>query len=178
MMTSEHKPEFVKEVLIAGIIKYERKIKKSQLPPTHKDFKPFHLGTNYDSLGRWKKGLIDNWFEEKLKDETGADIKMKTFLKAGKTSEKTQKTENIKTSTVMFIPSTRGGLLTSKLKEDGLVRMTRFRVKIQEAGGTKLAAMFSIDLAKGESCGRDDCQPFGSGRRLNCKTQSILYESA
>ena len=65
-----------------------------------------------------------------------------------------------------------------KEKEDGLVRMTRFRVKIQEAGGTKLAAMFSTDLAKGESCGRVDCQPCGSERRLNCKTQSILYESA
>ena len=65
-----------------------------------------------------------------------------------------------------------------KEKEDGLVRMTRFRVKIQEAGGTKLAAMFSTDLAKGESCGRDDCQPCGSERRPNCKAQSILYESA
>ena len=56
--------------------------------------------------------------------------------------------------------------------------MNRFRVKTQEAGGTKLAEMFSTDLAKGESCGRDDCQPCGSERRPNCKTQSILYESA
>ena len=63
--------------------------------------------------------------------------------KAERTPENIQKTENIKTSTVIFIPSTRGGLLASMLKEkeDGLVRMTRFRVKIQEAGGTKLAAM-------------------------------------
>ena len=38
MMTSEHKPEFVKQVLIAGIVKYEKKVKKSQLPPTHKDY--------------------------------------------------------------------------------------------------------------------------------------------
>jgi hypothetical protein len=39
--------------------------------------------------------------------------------------------------------------------------------------------MFSTDLAAGEGCGREDCQPCGSRseRRPNCKAQSILYES-
>ena len=67
----------------------------------------------------------------------------------------------IKTSTVMFIPSIKGGTLRSKLreKEDEMVRITRFRVKIQEAGGVKLAKMFSTELATGEHCGRLKCQP-------------------
>jgi hypothetical protein len=89
---------------------------------------------------------------------------------------------NIKTSTVMFIPSSRGRILTSMLreKEDEMVRITRFRVKFQEAGGVKLARMFSTDLASGEHCGRLECQPCGDRTegRKNCKTQSILYESA
>ena len=51
MMTSEHKSEFVKKVLFSGMIKYERKVKKSQLPIIHKDFKPLHVGTNYNRLG-------------------------------------------------------------------------------------------------------------------------------
>ena len=52
----------------------------------------------------------------------------------------------------MFAPSSKGELLTSMMKEseDGLVKMTKFRMKIQEAGGTKLANMFSTDLAAGE----------------------------
>ena len=81
----------------------------------------------------------------------------------------------------MFIPSSKGGILTSlmKEKEESLVKMTRFRVKIQEAGGTKLANMFSTDLTAGDSCGRDDCRPCGSKseQRQNCKKRSILYES-
>ena len=52
-------------------------------------------------------------------------------------------------------------------------------LKIQEAGGVKLARMFSTDLSADEPCGRKDCQPCTSktGRRQNCKKQSVLYES-
>ena len=40
--------------------------------------------------------------------------------------------------------------------------------------------MFSTDLAAGEACGREDCQPCGSRaeNRPNCRSQSILYESS
>jgi hypothetical protein len=67
-----------------------------------------------------------------------------------------------------------------KESEDGLVKMTKFRVKIQESGGTKLANMFSTDLAAGEPCGREDCRPCATvtDRRQDCKKQSILYESS
>ena len=54
----------------------------------------------------------------------------KLFQQAGK----------IQTSTVMFIPSTRGGLLTKlrREKEQELANITGFKVKMQEAGGTQL----------------------------------------
>ena len=57
-------------------------------------------------------------------------------------------------------------------------KITRFKVKIQEEGGIQLARLFSIDLARGEPCGRDDCNPCkASKKRLNCKQALILYES-
>ena len=64
-------------------------------------------------------------------------------------------------------------------KEEELAPITKFRMKIQEAGGTKLARMFPTDLAAGEPCGRQDCQPCESReeKRPKCKAQSILYES-
>ena len=69
---------------------------------------------------------------------------MKPFLKAGK--------GGVKTTTVMFVPSSKGGLLIRMMKEreDVLVEMTRFRIKMQEAGGVKLKNMFSTYLAAGE----------------------------
>ena len=57
-------------------------------------------------------------------------------------------------------------------------KITRFKVKIQEEGGIQLARLFSIDLARGEPCGREDCNPCkASKKRPNCKQASILYES-
>ena len=85
------------------------------------------------------------------------------------------------TSTVMFIPSTRGGKLTAMMKEnvEKMASMTKFKVKYQEAGGMKLAMLFNTNLAKGEHCQRQECQSCNSRSedRPNCKTQSILYES-
>jgi hypothetical protein len=63
--------------------------------------------------------------------------------------------------------------------EKELAKITRFRVKFQEAGGIQLAMMFSTDLAKGEACQREDCPPCTSKEenKTGCKQQSVLYES-
>ena len=60
----------------------------------------------------------------------------------------------IETSTVMFIPSTRGGLLTSMMREreTEMSRITKFKVKMLESEGIQLARLFSTDLAKGQPC--------------------------
>ena len=98
---------------------------------------------------------------------------MKIFQEAGN--------ERIETTTVVFVPPTRGGKLAQMLKEkeDDLANITKFRIRYQEAGGTKLGIIFSIDLGAGEACRRQDCQPCLSrkDRRPNCRSQSILYES-
>ena len=58
--------------------------------------------------------------------------------------------------------------------------MTGFRIKFQEAGGTKLASFFSTDLGKGAHCGRSPCPPCDThkdGKRPNCRSSNIVYES-
>ena len=78
----------------------------------------------------------------------------------------------METTTVIFVPATRGGKLTDMLKEkeDELARIIKFRVRYQEAGGTKLGLLFSTDLGAGDVCGRKDCQPCESrvDNRPNC----------
>jgi hypothetical protein len=92
-----------------------------------------------------------------------------------------EKTSKIKPTTVLFVPSTKGGILTKMLREneEEMVRITQFRTKIQEAGGIKLAGLFSTNLSRGAHCQREDCQPCNAGeeKRQNCKLSNILYES-
>ena len=66
-----------------------------------------------------------------------------------------------------------------KEKEEEMARLTKFRIRFQEAGGIKLGQLFSTNLGAGGPCGRLDCQPCESRdeKRPNCKAQSILYES-
>ena len=73
--------------------------------------------------------------------------KKKVFPKAGNKS----KSEN---STVVFVPSTRGSILLSSLKEeeDKMAEMTGFRIKYQEAGGSSLANAFNKNLGIGQPC--------------------------
>ena len=46
MASSDHKPDYIRGVMIAGIMKFEKLIKKSQLPPSQKEFKPLYQGTH------------------------------------------------------------------------------------------------------------------------------------
>jgi hypothetical protein len=177
MANSEHRPVYIKKVMISGITTYEAKLKKSLLPAGNPGFKPLHLGTSYNSKGRWRKKVMarEEWYKDQEKTEEGP----RYGGKGGK-KKPSQKDGKIQTSTVMFIPSTRGGMLTKMMREreQELSKITKFRVKMQEAGGIQLARLFSTDLARGESCGREDCHPCNSNvKRPNCKQSSILYES-
>ena len=110
----------------------------------------------------------NTWYKDKKEGKSGG--RRQPFLKDGKDK------------TVIFVPSTKDGKLTKMLKEkeEELAKLTKFKIRYQEAGGTKLAMMFSTDLAAGEACGREDCQPCGSRaeKRPNCRSESILYESS
>ena len=184
MINSGHKQHYVQKVVTAGIMKFKKKLNKSILPKTHKDYKPLHLGTHYDSHGRWKRKVQSrtNWYEDKAKEEQ-SDHEKRAFQKDGKMGKKTfQKDGNkVKTSTVVFVPATKRGKLTEMLKEkeEEMARLTKFRIRFQEAGGIKLGQLFSTHLGAGGPCGRLDCQPCESRdeKRPNCKAQSILYES-
>ena len=183
MVNSAHRPSYIRRVLITGITKFNAKVQNSKRKRDHPSFKPLYLGTHYDSVGRWKKKTMakESWYLDRNSKETDYDTSRacgskrrnkKPFHKAG---------NQVKTSTVMFVPPTRGGILARRMREneEKLSQITKFRVKIQETGGTRLASLFSTELAKGEHCGREKCQPCGSKSegRTNCKTQSILYES-
>ena len=100
----------------------------------------------------------------------------RNFRKGGKGKPKST-TGN---DTVVFVPSTRGGILIQSLKdeEDKMAEITGFRVKYQEAGGSILANAFDKNLGSGRTCGRANCPPcLETDGKVNCKARSIVYES-
>ena len=152
-------------MLISGMTSYKSKLMKSFLSAGNQGFKPLHLGTHYNSMGRWKRKVMakESWYMDKEPTEEDGQAGSKkrgrriVFQKDGKVKDE----ERIETSTVMFIPSTRGGLLTRMMREREaeMSKITRFKIKMQESGGIQLARLFSTDLANGQHCGRQNCQP-------------------
>ena len=178
MTNSDHRPAYIRKVLVAGFTSYQAKLKNSRLPKTHPAYKPLHLDTNFNTKGRWKKKIMakKNWYQDGKKDGNLTKTRMKkNFQKGG--NDKV----NMEASTVIFIPSTKGGVLVKMMRdnEKEMAKITRFRVRFQEAGGIQLARMFSTDLAKGDACQRKDCPPCTSKeeKKTNCKQQSVVYES-
>ena len=91
--------------------------------------------------------------------------------------------QDAQVESVIFVPSTRGGILTRKLREreDELARLTRFSIKFQEAGGTQMLRMFSTNLGGGLHCGRKPCPPCDSSEESNrgdCRARNLVYESS
>ena len=117
-----------------------------------------------------------NWFRGDLKEgwkSRTKTVKKRAFQRDGKVRGKN--------TTVVFVPSTRGGLLVRKLKEeeDRMADITGFRIKFQEAGGSKLINCFDKDLGKGLHCGRTPCPPCDStDKRQNCRSRNLVYESS
>ena len=115
----------------------------------------------------------EDWFNDK--EDGSLECSSSAARVGGKRKKAFQQDRKMETSTVMFIPSTRGGLLTRMMREREfeLSKITKFKVKMQEAGGIQLARLFSTELAKGESCGREDLHPCRTSlKRPNCKQSS------
>ena len=60
--------------------------------------------------------------------------------------------------------------------EDRMAGVTGFRIKLQEAGGSKLIDSFDKDLGKGQHFGRKTCHY--TNKRQNCRSRNLVYESS
>ena len=67
-----------------------------------------------------------------------------------------------------------------KLHEDRISKLTGFRIKFAEEGGTPLWRQFSTKLGGGESCGRVECNicKQNDENKVDCFARSTVYESS
>ena len=163
----------------------------SKLDKYNSGYKPL-----YQPSGRCQKRLKskalqkNNWYRDgprndsPVNTETGLEThSLKDGRKGRNTSQKVGENQQMTTSTVMFVPNTKGGLMVNKFKkgEPILCALTDFKVKYAEAGGTPLMNMFNQDTGRGSHCRREVCHPCdgtSDEKRQNCRERSILYETS
>ena len=94
--------------------------------------------------------------------------------------DKNTHNEDTRTTTVLFVQQTPGGVLAKRFREAEreLSRLTGFRVKITERNGTKAKAI----LQKGNPwselmCQNEECYPCTNGDKFDCTRRSIVYMS-
>ena len=171
MVNSGHKVPFMKRILASGITKYEKKLLASRLEKHDPRYKPLHQPSGR-SIKRLKKKAMarSNWYKKENNNKENLVGKNIKKCPAEKQDQK------LKPSTVMIIPSTKGGTLLTGMRENepNMSSITGFKVSYSEQGGTQLARIFSTNLGRGTPCGRDKCEP---GNAPPCITRSILYES-
>ena len=167
-----------------GIIRFKKDEARSKLSQTDPKFKPLYKAAGWKRNQRLKEKVKkkNTWYSENKKNETQDFLREQTFQKDGRSRKlRVEQKLRIKTTTVMFVPSSKGGILVRKLREgeEILAELTGFRIKYQEAGGTQLKSMFSTDLGRGAHCGRGNCHPCSmeGESRQNCRVKNIVYES-
>ena len=186
MSNSGHKSQFMKRVLLTGIAKYEKKVEESLLDKRDPKFKPLHQPSGRSQARLRKKAMArETWFRNNSSQQDssrvgGRGIPSINLIHGCQPSG--IKKSKLQPSSVMFLPSTKGGMLLKKMREneDRLVDMTGFKISYSEAGGVKLGRMFSTNLARDQPCGRglDKCIQCNTGNQSqNCKARCVLYES-
>ena len=191
MKTSGHSEEFIRLAVEQGIRSFDAKMRRSLLEIDNPGYQPLfptagwkrNIKSKEKAMKRatWFRGKEnedeDDWNPLPLSKSSGrVSKKKKIFRKVGKSKPKSSDGN----ATVVFVPSTRGGILIQSLKdeEDTMAEITGFRVKYQEAGGSILANAFNKNLGSGQTCGRADCPPcIESDGKVDCKAKSIVYES-
>ena len=168
---------------------------------SHKFYRPLHLSKGYNAAGRLERKLLakSDWYKMKRCPEDGGEQEetdqirevrkqesRKKMRSRGKLSRRLEKEDGQDQpgppSTIMFVPWTKQGKLVGELKkhEDRISRITGFRIKFIEEGGTPIWRQFSTKLRGGEAFGRGGCYTCrqDDDSKVNCYTRSTVYESS
>ena len=187
MVTSGHTEEFARQAMENGIKAHNDRIRRSNLVETDPGFQPMFPKAGWRRVIRDKEKAMkrSTWYKGRAKEDCLEGVSRPgpggRVMKVGRKKKSFQKDGKVReAATVIFVPSTRGSVLIKSLKEDEdmMAGITGFRVKYQEAGGSKLTNFFEKDLASGQQCGRVECPPCRKQEgRVNCKARNVVYES-
>ena len=177
MLASGYSPEQTKDIVVAGLTGYERKLKKSK-----EEKKDLHRSAAGSLQSRIKKKLLgrQTWYLDK--EKSNAKLGKNSFKKSvkRKLKNKFERDSSPKTVTVMFVFQTPNGELAKRLQsvENDIAKITGKRVKIVERSGTMMRRLLhKSNPWAGAKCGRDNCLSCLNGPdNQDCFVKNILYE--
>ena len=109
MATSGHTNKFIRKVVTRVISNYTEKVKKSRLPTSDPNHCPLYNGRTWKQMEKLKQKAMKgkSWYYDK--DVTEGKSENVNKVTKGKMKKPSQRAGNkVKTTTVIFVPSTMG----------------------------------------------------------------------
>ena len=187
MANSGHTVKTIRSILVSGIKGYKRRVARSVEQNI-----PLHRSAGQSAATRRTKKLLakSNWFRQDKSDTESEErpegiSEKRRGTTGGQSSQGGKdgaKDVQLRTTTVMFVEFTRGGMLQKLMRDtmDRLTPMLKFKVKVAEKGGTTLGSLLSNkNLWSGQECGRTNCRTCAQpgDKKEPCTTRNVLYES-
>lgn len=167
MKTSGHSERFIRMSVEKGVRVFKQEVLKSKLPVEDMRYSPLYRKSSWRKDTRAKQKLLKRktWYADRKEEESFSNTNHRTDMISNdkkikkifhKNKNKNKVSPGINTTTVVIVPSTKNGILVRKLKEteEEMAIMSDFRIRFQEAGGSKLSNQFNTNLSHGQHCGR------------------------
>ena len=185
MKSSGYSRERTREVVIAGVKGWKRKIARRI-----KEGTDFYRTAKKTLPGRCRKKLLEreNWFKEKPEDEDDNEDSNKesTMYEKGKKKDRSKPKTKSKIKAVMVVPFTKNSELAKRYRQNEyrMEDITDYRMKITERVGVKLVDMLtSSNPSKGQDCEREKCEMCntkertGKNKTQDCSKRNVVYET-
>ena len=134
MATSGHKDKFIKKAVIKGLDSFNEKVRRSELPKEDPGYHPLYHNKGWKRMEKDRAKVMKKktWYVEDTDKDVPKTVKKKTGKKWKQGAHMAGKAK-LRTQTVVFVPSTKGGILVRKLREreEVVSDMTGFKIRFQ-----------------------------------------------
>ena len=182
-----------REVTVCGIVGWRRKLERRQKKGQNQ-----FMEAEETLEKRTRDKLLEktNWYKTNMKrkaEDEESQFQYNPTMKRRKRMQADNKNKNNKSSSskakvksVMFVPFTRHSELATRLREneEQMEKMTGYRMKIVERGGTKLVdILHKANPWAGEDCDRKGCllcttkRMEGKTNTQDCRKRNCVYET-
>ena len=180
MRNSGHSVSSIQYILVHGVTKFAEMKRLSELPPSHKSFKPLHSSKHHNMYNRKLHKMLQKsgWFSEsKVVEKTN----WRHLIPKSWSGDKPKQfsTPGMKYTSVMYVPSTKDGRLLKMLAraEPRISKITGYQVKYIEKPGKKLSKFFSREKSE-NVCHREDygvCINSDTKKPSMCQVKGVVY---
>ena len=180
LLNSGYSKNETKCLIVEGVTKFEHLRWRDMLPRTHNRYHPLHMEATFNRHERKLKKFTAeaNWYlPDDSRDQSWRE-KIPFIFRIKPTQ--TMRRGHLTPSSVMKVPSSKGGRLIRALmeKEPHITKVSGYTIKYVEQSGTPLHLLFRKS-PKAKVCGRTDCMScrFENKKQSMCSVKNIVYES-